>query len=94
MLILVPFSFLSFLSFLLISFLFLSFLPFFQPSFSGVRFTTAVPGIIPLLAIRDGIPQLVIVQFPLRTGTALHVLVSVFSSMGTRHHGLAFGKMS
>ena len=41
-----------------------------------------VPGVISLQAIRDGIPERVIVPFPLRTGaTAGHVLFCLFSSI-------------
>ena len=40
-----------------------------------------VPGVISLQLIRDGIHQLAIVPFPLRIGTAVHVLSCLFSSI-------------
>ena len=42
-----------------------------------------VPGVISLQVIRDGIPQLAIVPFPLRAGTAVHVYLVLFSSIET-----------
>ena len=40
-----------------------------------------VPGDTLLQVIRHGIPQLVLVQFPLRIGTVVHVIFCVFSSI-------------
>ena len=40
-----------------------------------------VPGVISLQVMQDGIPHLVIVPFPLGTGTAVHVLFCLFSSI-------------
>ena len=57
-------------SFLLFPFCFFSRLPF------CLRFWVChVPGVITLQVIRSGIPHIVMVPFPLRTGTAVHVLI-------------------
>ena len=38
-----------------------------------------VPGVVSLQVMRDDVPQLVIVPFPLGTGSAVHVLFCSFS---------------
>ena len=82
--------FLSFLCFSFISFQFISFFVlspplFFSPLFPVYVYTYHgyVPGVISLQVIRDGIPQLAIVPFPLRAGTAVHVYLVLFSSIET-----------
>ena len=42
-----------------------------------------VPGVVSLQVMRDGVPKLVIVPFPLRTGAAGHAIFCLFSSMQT-----------
>ena len=52
--------------------------------------TTAgyVSGVMSLQVMRDGIPQLVVVPFPLRTGTTMHVLFCLSSSIETLYCSL------
>ena len=76
----------SFHAFLSFPFCFVLFFALFCPSFcsslsssiSVVRiYHRWVPGVISLQAIRDGIPQLIIGPFPLRTGNAV-LLINLF----------------
>ena len=56
----------------------------FSPACSGVRlYHGYVPGVISLQVTRGGIPQVAIVALPSRTGTAVHVLFCLFSSIET-----------
>ena len=84
--------------------------PFFCPSFQsfvfGVGIYTIYHGYVPVLislqVIRDDIPRLAIVSFPLRTGTAVLLLFCLFSSIETLFvfcslfcdHGLDFREVS
>ena len=53
-------------------------------SFSGVlMYHGYVLGVISLQMIRDGMPQVAIAPLPLRTGTAVHVLSSLYHSIET-----------